>query len=59
MKILEKMLKKHNLTSLTEEKGYSKFKVRQWETIEDKLKALNLYDEMSNKDLGIKKDYVA
>lgn len=57
-KILEMMVKKHSMTGAAEEKGYSKFKVRQWETIEDKLKGLDLQED-TPKDYGIHKDFMA
>jgi len=56
---LEKFQKKHKLTELAEEKDYVKYKPRQWESIEDKLRAIDAYDEVEKKKLGIPKDYVA
>ena len=42
MAILEKMLKKHSVVSEISRDDYIKFKPRQWETIEDRLKCLDI-----------------
>ena len=60
MGILQKMLKKHNLISEAGKSEYIKFRPRQWENIEDKLKALDITKEISKVDhqKNFRKDYV-
>ena len=46
MTILEKMLKKHQVTQNMPKTNYKKFLPRMSETIEDKLKCLNIREEV-------------
>jgi len=58
MTILEKMLKKHNVTGFTEKTTYNKFQARKWESIEDKLKCLNPAEEVPELMLAYPKDFI-
>ena len=60
MQILAKMLKRHKFTGITQKTEYIKHRPRQWETIEDKLKTLDMESELpsENYDKKLKKDYV-
>ena len=60
MRILEKMLCKHKLTSKVEKTDYIKYRPRQWESIEDKLKALDTGGKQSGHQAvkNTRKDFV-
>ena len=59
MRILEKMLVRHKLTGMPQKTEYTKFRPRQWETIEDKLCTLDVRSEVVEEDRkNLKKDYV-
>lgn len=58
-KILDLMQNKH--PSVTKEaltEAYKKFKPREWESIDDKLKSLNLEDEMPDAKETYPKDFI-
>lgn len=58
VKILEQMLKKHKLTSPLQKSEYRKFKVRQWESIEDKLKSLNNAADGERQKMPFDRDFI-
>ncbi len=60
MNILDKMLIKHkNLQNNTNSANYKKYKSKRWETIEDKLVALDINNEVNKyKPNNVKKDYI-
>jgi hypothetical protein len=59
MRILEKMLCRHKLTSKVEKTDYIKYRPRQWESIEDKLKALDTGGQLpSQATKNTRKDFV-
>lgn len=59
LKILELMLKKHTITTKVGKPQYARFEPRQSETIEDKLKCIDLEKEMPVMTGLYQKDFIA
>jgi len=59
MGILAKMLLRHRLTGPPQRPDYTKYRPRQWETIEDKLRTLDVRAELAGgARTAVKRDFV-
>ena len=62
MKILEKMLNKYKVVEpQVKNVDYTKYKPRQWESIEDKLRTLDInaeFQKFKKEDANYKKDFI-